>query len=307
MATKIHSFFDPVSGTVSYVLSDGHDAAVIDSVLDFDVAGAQTSTQSADRIIEHIRTQDLTVQWILETHAHTDHLSAAGYLKHALGGRVAMGEKIRDVQTIFKRFYHLGADFQADGRPFDHLFEDGETFRVGALTVTALHVPGHTPADMAYRVGDVVFVGDTLFMPDVGTARTDFPGGSARSLYRSIRRLLALPGATRLLHCHDYPPEGRGPLWESSAGEQRATNIHVRDGVSEAQFVALREARDATLPPPRLILPALQVNIRAGELPPAEDNGVSYLKIPVNALQLPSLVAATPSCSTDIPAGRSSG
>lgn len=298
---EIHAFFDSVSGTVSYVLSDGHDAAVIDSVLDFDVVGAQTSTQSATRIIDHVRVQNLTVRWILETHAHTDHLSAASHLRRALGGRVATGEKIREVQAIFGRFYNLGAGFRADGKPFDHLFEDGETFQVGTLTVTALHVPGHTPADMAYRVGDVVFVGDTLFMPDVGTARTDFPGGSARSLYQSIRRLLALPEATRLLHCHDYPPEGRGPLWESSVGEQRTANVHVCDRVSEEQFVALREARDATLPPPKLILPALQVNIRAGELPPAEDNGVSYLKIPLNALRLPSPVAPTPSCSTGTP------
>lgn len=298
---EIHAFFDSVSGTVSYVLSDGHDAAVIDSVLDFDMVGARTSTRSATRIIDHVRVQNLTVQWILETHAHTDHLSAASHLRRALGGRVATGEKIRDVQAIFGRFYNLEADFRADGKPFDHLFEDGETFQVGTLTVTALHVPGHTPADMAYRVGDVVFVGDTLFMPDVGTARTDFPGGSARSLYQSIRRLLALPEATRLLHCHDYPPEGRGPLWESSVGEQRTANVHVCDRVSEEQFVALREARDATLPPPKLILPALQVNIRAGELPPAEDNGVSYLKIPLNALRLPSSVAPTPSCSTGTP------
>lgn len=289
MPAKIQSFFDAASGTVSYVLSDGHDAAIIDSVLNFDVPSARTTTLDADAIIDYVSAQGLTVQWILETHAHTDHLSAASYLKRVLGGRTATGAGILDVQRTFKRFYNLGSDFPADGRPFDHLLLDGETFQVGQLTVTALHVPGHTPADMAFQVADVVFVGDTLFMPDVGTARTDFPGGSAAALYRSIRRLLDLPVSTRLLHCHDYPPAGRDPQWESTVVRQRASNIHVRDGISEAQFIAARESRDATLAPPRLILPALQVNIRAGTLPPAEDNGVAYLKIPVNALQLPSL------------------
>lgn len=289
MTAQIQPFFDAASGTVSYVLSDGHDAAIIDSLLNFDAPSAQTTTQAADQIIDYVRAQNLTVRWILETHAHTDHLSAASHLKQVLGGRTATGERILEVQQTFKRFYNLGPEFPADGRPFDHLLRDGETFQLGELTVTALHVPGHTPADMAYQVDDVVFVGDTLFMPDVGTARTDFPGGSAAALYQSIRRLLALPAPTRLLHCHDYPPAGRDPQWESSVAQQRASNIHVRDGISEAQFIAARESRDAVLAPPRLILPALQINIRAGALPPTEDNGVAYLKIPVNALQLPSL------------------
>jgi glyoxylase-like metal-dependent hydrolase (beta-lactamase superfamily II) len=288
VTANIHSFFDPVSGTVSYVLSDSGEAAVIDSVLDFDKAGAWTSTESADRIVDYVRARGLTVCWILETHAHADHLSAASYLKTILGGRLAMGAQIREVQRIFKQFYNLGSDFPTDGTPFDHLFDDGETFRVGASTITALRVPGHTPADMAYQVDSLVFTGDTLFMPDVGTARADFPGGSARTLYQSIQRLLRLPESTRLMHCHDYPPNGREPSWESSVGAQRAANIHAHDGVSEAQFVALRQARDASLPPPDLILPAVQINIRAGALPPAEDNGVSYLRIPVNVLQRPS-------------------
>lgn len=288
MSLQIQAFFDAPSGTITYVLTDGHDAAVIDSVLGFDLVAARTSTQMADQVIQYVQSQGLTLQWVLETHAHTDHFSAASYLKERLGGRIAVGARIRDVQRVFNDFYNLGPRAPADGRPFDHLLHDGETFRVGTLEVTALDVPGHTPADMAYQVGDVVFVGDTLFMPDVGTARTDFPGGSAASLYRSIRRILALPEATRLLHCHDYPPASRAAQWESSVAEQRAANIHVHDGVSEAQFVAARQARDATLPPPKLMLPALQVNIRAGELPPAESNGVAYLKIPVDALALPS-------------------
>lgn len=284
MPATIKAFFDPVSETISYVLSDGHQAAIIDSVLDFDAASARTSTASADEIIRYVHDHDLGVQWILETHAHTDHLSAAAYLKQQLGGQIAIGERIRQVQAIFKRFYNLDSGFLANGLPFDKLLADGDTLCLGTLTLTALLVPGHTPADLAFQVDDTVFVGDTLFMPDVGTARTDFPGGSARALYRSIHRLLALPGSTRLFHCHDYPPHGRVPQWESTVAQQRAQNIHVHDGVLEAQFIAMREARDATLAAPTLILPALQVNIRAGQLPPAEDNGVSYLKIPLNGL-----------------------
>lgn len=286
MQALIQAFFDPASGTVSYVLSDGRQAAIIDTVLDYDAASGQTATHSTDALLAYVREQQLSVQWILETHAHADHLSAAAYVQQRVGGRTAMSERIREVQAVFKRLYNLDAGFLPDGSHFDHLFQDGETFQVGGLAVTALLVPGHTPADLAYRVGDAVFVGDTLFMPDVGTARTDFPGGSASALYRSIARLLALPAHTRLLHCHDYPPATRLPQWESTVAQQRAANIHVRDGMTEDAFVALREARDAALAAPRLMLPALQVNIRAGRLPPAEDNGVSYLKIPLNALQL---------------------
>jgi glyoxylase-like metal-dependent hydrolase (beta-lactamase superfamily II) len=284
MPVTIKAFFEPVPETISYVLSDGHQAAIIDSVLDFDAASGRTSTAAADEIIRYAHDQALDVQWILETHAHTDHLSAATYLKQHLGGQIAIGEHIRQVQAIFKRFYNLDSGFLADGLPFDKLLADGDTLRLGTLALTALLVPGHTPADLAFQVDDTVFVGDTLFMPDVGTARTDFPGGSARALYHSIHRLLALPGPTRLFHCHDYPPHGRAPQWESTVAQQRAQNIHVHDGVLEEQFIAMREARDATLAAPRLILPALQVNIRAGQLPRAEDNGVSYLKIPLNAL-----------------------
>ena len=226
----------------------------------------------------------LTVQWILETHAHADHLSAAHHLRHRLGGKIAIGAAITQVQDVFKRIFNLEPEFRPDGHQFDHLLQDGETFAIGGLTARALAVPGHTPACMAYQVGDAVFVGDTLFMPDVGTARCDFPGGSAPALYQSVRRLLALPGDTRLFMCHDYPPAGREPAWETTVSAQRAGNIHVHDGVSEDDFVRMRTARDATLDMPVLILPSVQVNIRAGEMPPAEANGVAYLKIPVNAL-----------------------
>jgi glyoxylase-like metal-dependent hydrolase (beta-lactamase superfamily II) len=231
-------------------------------------------------VIEFVRAQRLRVEWILETHAHADHLSAAPYLRAQLGGRIAIGGRIREVQAIFREVFNLEKELPA----FDHLFADGERFAIGALAAEAIHVPGHTPADMAYRIGDAVFVGDTLFMPDVGSARADFPGGDARTLYRSARRLLALPGETRLFMCHDYPPAGRGPRWETTVAEERAANIHLRDGVSEDEFVALRSARDRTLEMPTLILPSIQVNIRAGELPLPEANGRSYLKIPLNAL-----------------------
>jgi glyoxylase-like metal-dependent hydrolase (beta-lactamase superfamily II) len=227
-----------------------------------------------------VRSRGLKVEWILETHAHADHLSAAPYLRKRLGGRIAIGAQIRTVQSVFRKVFNLLDEFPQ----FDHLFADGERFRIGQLEAEAMHVPGHTPADMAYRIGDAVFAGDTLFMPDVGTARCDFPGGDARTLYRSVRRLLGLPGETRLFMCHDYPPKGREPQWETTVAEQRASNIHIRDGVSEEEFVAMRTARDRTLDMPTLILPAIQVNIRAGELPPAEANGTSYLKIPLNAL-----------------------
>ena len=284
--STIHAFFDRTTGTVSYVLSDDatRSAAVIDPVLDFDYKSASTATRSADAILACLQVNELKVEWILETHAHADHLSAARYLQGQVGGRIAIGERIREVQAVFKRLYNLEKNFLPDGSQFDHLLHDGETFRVGALEVQALLVPGHTPADMAYRVDDAVFVGDTLFMPDLGSARADFPGGDARVLYRSMRRLLDLPPATRMFVCHDYPPAGREAKWETTVAEQRAHNIHVRDGISEDEFVAMRQARDATLEVPTLILPSLQVNVRAGQLPPADDNGVAYLRIPLNAL-----------------------
>lgn len=282
----IQPFFDPATWTVSYVVADPatRRAAVVDPVLDFDFKSGRTGTESADRILEHLRREGLAVDWILETHAHADHLSAARYLHGKVGGRVAIGENIREVQATFRKLYNLERGFLPDGSQFDHLFRDGETFRIGGVEARALLVPGHTPADMAYQVEDAVFVGDTLFMPDVGTARADFPGGDARTLYRSMRRLLALPPATRVFVCHDYPPPGREPRWETTVGQQRAENIHVHDGVTEDAFVAMRQARDATLEVPTLILPSLQVNVRGGQLPPADDNGIAYLRIPLNAL-----------------------
>ncbi|MDC6170631.1 MBL fold metallo-hydrolase [Paucibacter sp. XJ19-41] len=283
---QIQAFFDPQTWTVSYLVSDplSRRAAVIDPVLDFDFKSGRTSTGSADKLLACVRDQGLTVDWILETHAHADHLSGARYLQSQVGGRIAIGENIRQVQATFKKLYNLERSFLPDGSQFDHLFKDGESFRIGTLEVTALLVPGHTPADMAYLIGDAVFVGDTLFMPDVGSARADFPGGDARQLYRSMRRILDLPPATRVFVCHDYPPEGRAPQWQTTVAAQRAGNIHMRDGIDEDSFVAMRRARDATLEVPTLILPSIQVNVRAGQLPPAEDNGVSYLRIPLNAL-----------------------
>lgn len=282
----IQAFFDAVTGTISYVVYDAPDGhcAVIDAVLDYDPKSGRTSTANADRLAVFVREQRLRCDWILETHAHADHLSAAPYLQNLLGGVIAIGQGIRDVQATFKPIFNLEPGFTPDGSQFGHLFAPDETFAIGALTARALHVPGHTPADMAYQIGDSVFVGDTLFMPDVGTARCDFPGGDATRLYRSIRHLLALPPQTRLFMCHDYPPPGREPAWECTVAEQRAGNIHVRDGVDEAAFVAMRQARDATLAMPTLILPSIQVNIRAGQLPVAEDNGTRYLKIPLDRL-----------------------
>jgi glyoxylase-like metal-dependent hydrolase (beta-lactamase superfamily II) len=286
MKPIVQAFFDPATWTVSYVVyeADGGLCALIDSVLDYDPKSGRTATASADRLIAFVREHRLRVEWILETHAHADHLSAAPYLRQHLGGAIAIGAGIRTVQGVFKKVFNLEPQFRLDGSQFDHLFADNEAFPIGNLSGHAMHVPGHTPADMAYRIGDAVFVGDTLFMPDVGTARCDFPGGDARTLYRSVRRVLDLPGETRLFMCHDYPPEGREARWETSVAAQRAGNIHIRDGVSEDDFVAMRTARDRTLAMPTLILPAIQVNIRAGELPPPEPNGTTYLKIPVNAL-----------------------
>lgn len=286
MPLLIEAFFDHATSTVTYVVhaGDGSACAVIDPVLDYDPKAGRTSTASAERVGAFVREHSLQVAWLLETHAHADHLSAAPYLKKALGGRIAIGENIRTVQGVFKGVFNLGAELHADGRQFDHLFAPDETFSIGALQARALHVPGHTPADMAYQIGDAVFVGDTLFMPDVGSARCDFPGGDARMLYRSVQKLLALPSQTRLFMCHDYPPSTREPQWQTTVAEQRRSNIHLHDGVTEDEFVAMRTARDHTLEMPTLILPAIQVNIRAGALPEAEANGVRYLKIPLNTL-----------------------
>lgn len=285
--TTTQAFFDRATSTVSYVVSDNatRAAAVIDPVLDFDFKSGRTSTRSVDQILDYLKSHELKVDWILETHAHADHLSAARYLQERVGGRVAIGEHIRDVQATFKKLFNLERSFLPDGSQFDHLFKEGEAFRIGEVEARAMLVPGHTPADMAYLIEDSVFVGDTLFMPDVGTARADFPGGDAATLYRSIRRLLDLPPQTRIYVCHDYAPAGREPKWETTVAEQRATNIHVRDGITEESFVAMRKARDATLEVPTLILPSIQVNVRAGQMPPPDDNGVAYLRIPINALR----------------------
>ena len=283
---EVQPFFDPATWTMSYVVYDhvGGHAAIVDAVLDYDPKSGRTSTRSADALLAFISAQHLSVQWILETHAHADHLSAAHYVRQQVGGRIAISAAITAVQQVFQGVFNLEPEFVPDGSQFDRLLIPNEVFSIGALQVQALAVPGHTPACMAYQVGDAVFVGDTLFMPDVGTARCDFPGGDARHLYRSVRTLLALPDATRLFMCHDYPPAGREPRWMCTVADQRARNIHVHDGVDEATFVALRTQRDATLAMPTLILPSVQVNIRAGSLPPPDRNGVSYLRIPLNAL-----------------------
>jgi glyoxylase-like metal-dependent hydrolase (beta-lactamase superfamily II) len=282
----VTAFFHEPTHTVTYIVHEegGSNCAIIDTVLDYDAESGRTATNAADEVIAHVRGNGLQVEWILETHAHADHLTAAPYLKQHLGGRIAIGEHIVAVQETFKKVFNLGEGFAADGSQFDHLFADGETFRLGALEGRVIHTPGHTPACVAYQFGDCVFVGDTLFMPDFGTARTDFPGGDAATLYRSIHKILSLPEETRLFMCHDYGPNGRDIAWQSSVVAERTDNIHVNDGISEDAFVAMRTARDADLSLPSLILPAIQVNIRAGALPPPEDNGVSYLKIPLNAL-----------------------
>ncbi|MDE8650650.1 MBL fold metallo-hydrolase [Novosphingobium album (ex Liu et al. 2023)] len=284
---QIRSFFDEATNTASYVVHDPetHHAAIIDSVLDYDAAAGRTAFGSADAIIAYVREQGLKVEWLLETHAHADHLSAAPYLQEKLGGELAIGKAILTVQATFGKLFNEGTEFARDGSQFDHLFEDGDQFTIGNLKATVLHVPGHTPADLAYVIGDATFTGDTLFMPDYGTARADFPGGDARTLYRSIRRLLTLPAATRLFLCHDYKAPGRDDYrWETTVAEQRAGNVHVHDGIDEEGFVAMREARDATLEMPKLILPSIQVNMRGGHLPEPEGNGTRYLKIPLDAL-----------------------
>lgn len=286
MQVPVASFFDPITHTISHVVYDrsGGSAAVIDPVWGFDPKSGRTDTRQVERVAAFLREHELKLEWILETHAHADHLSAAQYLRHHFGGRIAIGAEIQRVQHVFKDIFNLGAEFAADGRQFDHLFADGERFHIGALEAQAIAVPGHTPADLMYLVGDTAFIGDTLFMPDTGTARCDFPGGDAHALYRSIQRIFALPDATRLFLCHDYAPDDRAPQWQTTVAEQRSKNIHVHEGVSEADFVTLRQRRDATLDMPTLITQSIQVNIRAGELPPAEANGRRYLKIPLDVL-----------------------
>lgn len=286
MKPHIHAIFEPATWTVGYVVFDeaGGSCAIIDPVLDYDPKASRTRTRTADKLIEFIRNQRLTVQWILETHAHADHLSSAEYLKTQLGGKTAIGFNIPAVQQTFKKIFNLGDEFIPDGRHFDHLFADNEVFQVGNLKAKAISVSGHTPADMAYQFDDAIFIGDTLFMPDVGTARADFPGGDAHQLFHSIQKLLSFPPATRLFMCHDYPPGNRSPAWESTVAQQRSENIHVHDGISEEAFVTMRNKRDATLEMPNLLLQSIQVNIRAGRMPEVESNGIAYFKLPVNLI-----------------------
>ncbi len=289
-AMQVEGFFDEATSTVSYIVLDREtkQCAILDSVLDFDPKSGRTGTHSADLLITRVKELGATVQWLLETHVHADHLSAAPYLKEKLGGKLAIGEQITVVQNVFGQLFNVGASFARDGSQFDHLFADNEEFKIGNLACRALHTPGHTPACMTYTVssGDdlAAFVGDTIFMPDFGTARCDFPGGNAKTLYRSIHRVLSLPPQTKLYLCHDYAPDGRAVAYVTTVAEQRLANIHVHEGISEADFVEMRTKRDATLEMPVLLLPSVQVNMRAGELPEAEDNGMRYLKIPLNAL-----------------------
>jgi glyoxylase-like metal-dependent hydrolase (beta-lactamase superfamily II) len=287
MQANVDAFFDPATFTYSYVVTDpsSQRCAIIDSVLDYDPASGRTSFSSADRLIHFVKEHALKVDWLLETHVHADHLSAAPYLKRELGGRLAIGENITIVQDTFGKLFNAGTEFATDGRQFDHLFKDGDTFQIGNIAAQAMHTPGHTPACMTYLIGDAGFVGDTLFMPDYGTARCDFPGGDARTLFQSIRKLFTLPGSTRLFMCHDYKAPGRDDFRnQTTVAEERAHNVHVHEGIDEASFVAMRSSRDATLGMPTLILPAVQINMRAGQLPPAENNGTRYLKIPLDVL-----------------------
>ena len=283
---EVVPFFDPATNTISYVVRDPDSTAcaVIDPVMDFDYAAGRISFEHADSIIAYIRDKGWRLEWLIETHAHADHLSAAPYIQRHLGGKLGIGANIRVVQETFGKIFNEGTEFQRDGSQFDRLFEDGDSYAIGTMTAHAMDTPGHTPACMTHVAGDAAFVGDTLFMPDGGSARADFPGGDAATLYRSVRRILSLPDQTRLFMCHDYGPNGREIRWETSVGDERAHNIHVHDGISEAEFVALRQARDKTLGMPRLILPSLQVNIRGGELPPPDGDGRTFLKIPVNTL-----------------------
>ncbi len=284
---QVKSSFDEPTNLISYVVHDpaSREAAIIDSVLNFDSASGRTSHASSDVIIDYVKSNNLAVRWVLETHAHADHLSAAPYLQSRLGGKLCIGRDIVAIQNVFGKIFNISDELSGDGSEFDCLFNDGDCFSIGNVEAMVLQVPGHTPADVAYVIGDSVFTGDTLFMPDFGTARTDFPGGSSRQLYRSIRRLLSLPNDSRLFMCHDYKAPGRGEFaWETTVRAQREGNVHIRDGVTEDDFVRMRDARDATLPMPKLIVPSIQVNIRGGRLPNAENNGTCYLKIPLDAL-----------------------
>jgi len=286
MSPEVAGFFDAATNTISYVVKDpGSEAcAVIDAVMDIDYAAGRIAYSSANKIVDFIEARQLRLEWLIETHIHADHLSAAPYIRRRLGGRIAIGEQVIAVQESFGKIFNEGAEFRRDGSQFDHLFKDGEAYRIGGMEAVAWHTPGHTPACFTHVAGDAAFVGDTLFMPDGGSARCDFPGGCARTLYRSIRRILDLPAETRLFTCHDYAPNGRAFAWEASVAAQRAENIHIRDGVGEEEFVALRQARDRGLAMPKLIIPSLQVNVRAGELPPADESGKRFLKVPLDAL-----------------------
>jgi len=283
---EVTAFFDEATNTVSYVVKDpaSQACAVIDSVLDFDYFSGRTDTASADAIVKHVTENDLTVEWLIESHAHADHLSGAPYLQQRLGGKLGIGAEIVQVQEMFGKVFNAGTEFERDGSQFDRLFVEGDTYKIGTLNVFVMHTPGHTPACMTHVIGDAAFVGDTLFMPDGGTARADFPGGDARILFQSIKRVLSLPNEMRLFMCHDYGPNGRDIMWETTVGAERAENIHVRDGVTEDEFADLRSARDKTLGMPKLIIPSVQVNIRAGQMPEPDDNGITYLKVPVDTL-----------------------
>ncbi|WP_323042379.1 MBL fold metallo-hydrolase [Gemmobacter sp.] len=287
MTPKIHAFFDEATNTITYVVQEpqGHACAIVDSVLDFDYASGRTDTRSADAVVDFIRTEGLEVAWILETHVHADHLSAAPYLQERLGGKIGIGEKITVVQDTFGKIFNEGTRFQRDGSQFDQLFKEGDSFHIGQLRGDVLHTPGHTPACLTYVIGDAAFVGDTLFMPDFGTARCDFPGGSAETMWESIQKILSLPDATRIFVGHDYKAEGRDQYaWETTVGAQKRLNKHIGAGKSKEDFIRMRTERDAQLSMPRLIIPSLQINMRAGQMPEPEDNGVSYLKVPVNGL-----------------------
>ena len=281
---SIKAFYDQQTNTVSYVVSDDQtrSAAIIDPVLGIDYAAGQLSYAEADVIVDYVKSTGLQVEWLIETHVHADHLSASPYLQSLLGGKIAISEKIVEVQNVFGKMFNAGTSFERDGRQFDHLFTDNETYQIGQLAGKALLTPGHTPACMAHYIGDAIFVGDTLFMPDSGTARADFPGGDARTLYRSIKRILSMPSETRIFVCHDYAPNGRDIAWETTVGEELAHNIHIGGSISEDDFVAMRELRDQGLDMPRLIMPSIQINMRAGHMPPPEENGQVYIKVPVS-------------------------
>lgn len=283
---EVTGFFDPDTNTISYVVKDpaSNACAIIDSVMDIDYAAGRISHASADRIVDFVQENGLQVEWLIETHAHADHLSAAPYIQEKVGGKLGIGENIKIVQEVFGKIFNEGTEFQRDGSQFDRLFKEGDTYRIGSMTAFAMHTPGHTPACMTHVIGNTAFVGDTLFMPDGGSARADFPGGDARVLFRSIKKVLSLPPQMRLFMCHDYGPGGRDIRWETTVAEERANNIHVRDGVTEDEFVAMRTARDATLDMPKLIIPSIQVNIRGGELPEPDESGKRFLKVPVNTL-----------------------